>query len=101
MKCRPGDFARIIHSVNPSNIGRVVKVVEYIGKYAQGEQFEAHGMTCTCLVHDHYWWIEGDDIDIQLGPSPKAYIADSWLEPIKPDKEEKREHVEQQLDMFI
>jgi hypothetical protein len=87
--------------VNPSNIGRVVKVVEYIGKYAQGEQFEAHGMTCTCLVHDHYWWIEGDDIDIQLGPSPKAYIADSWLEPIKPDKEEKREHVEQQLDMFI
>tara|TARA_B110000116_G_C16323641_1_gene353523 strand:+ start:125 stop:430 length:306 start_codon:yes stop_codon:yes gene_type:complete len=101
MKCRPGDFARIIHSVNPSNIGRVVKVVEYIGKYAQGEQFEAHGMTCTCLVHDHYWWIEGDDIDIQLGPSPKAYIADSWLEPIKPDKEEKREHVEQQLDIFI
>ena len=101
MKCRPGDFARIIHSVNPSNIGRVVKVVEYIGKYAQGEQFEAHGMTCTCLVHDHYWWIEGDDIDIQLGPSPKAYIADSWLEPIKPDKEEKREHVEQQLDMFM
>jgi hypothetical protein len=101
MKCRPGDFARIIHSVNPSNIGRVVKVVEYIGKYAQGEQFEAHGMTCTCLVHDHYWWIEGDDIDIQLGPSPKAYIADSWLEPIKPDKEEKREHVEHQLDMFI
>ena len=101
MKCRPGDFARIIHSVNPSNIGRVVKVVEYIGKYAQGEQFEAHGMTCTCLVHDHYWWIEGDDIDIQLGPSPKAYIADSWIEPIKPDKEEKREHVEQQLDMFI
>jgi hypothetical protein len=58
-------------------------------------------MTCTCIVHDHYWWIEGDDIDIQLGPSPKAYIADSWLEPIKPDKEEKREHVEQQLDMFI
>ena len=101
MKCRPGDFARIIHSVNPSNIGRVVKVVEYIGKYAQGEQFEAHGMTCTCLVHDHYWWIEGDDIDIQLGPSPKAYIADTWLEPIRPDKEEKREEVEQELDMFI
>ena len=101
MKCRVGDFARIIYSVNPSNIGRVVKVVEYIGKFEADESFEALGMTCTCLVHDHYWWIEGDDIDIQLGPSPKAYIADSWLEPIKPDKEEKREHVEQQLDMFI
>ena len=101
MKCRPGDFARIIHSVNPSNIGRVVKVVEYIGKYAQGEQFEAHGMTCTCIVHDHYWWIEGDDITIQLGPSPKAYIADTWLEPIRPEQEETSEKVEKQLDMFM
>jgi len=101
MKCRPGDFARIIHSVNPGNIGRVVKVVEYIGKYQAGEQFEAHGMTCTCLVHDHFWWIEGDDINIQLGPSPKAYIADTWLEPIRPDKEEKQEEAEQKLDMFI
>jgi len=87
--------------VNPGNIGRVVKVVEYIGKYQAGEQFEAHGMTCTCLVHDHFWWIEGDDINIQLGPSPKAYIADTWLEPIRPDKEEKQEEAEQKLDMFI
>ena len=87
MKCRPGDFARIIHSVNPSNIGRVVKVVEYIGKFKQGEEFEAYGMTCACVVHDHFWWIEGNDIDIQLGPSPKAYIADTWLEPIIPEKE--------------
>lgn len=101
MKCKQGDYARIIHSMNPDNIGRAVKVVEYIGKFKQQERFEFRGMPCECPVTDHYWWIEGDDIDIQLGPSPKAYIADSWLEPIKPDKEEKREHVEQQLDMFI
>ena len=44
-------------------------------------------MTCACVVHDHFWWIEGNDIDIQLGPSPKAYIADTWLEPIIPEKE--------------
>ena len=101
MKCRPGDFARIIHSVNPSNIGRAVKVVEYIGKYAQGEQFEAHGMTCTCIVHDHYWWIEGDDITIQLGPSPKAYIADTWLEPIRPEEKDIEETTGKELDMFL
>jgi|TARA_B110000977_G_C10591870_1_gene304682 hypothetical protein len=101
MKCEQGDFARIIHSVNPDNVGRVVKVVEYIGKFKQGEQFEALGMTCTCIVHDHYWWIEGDDITIQLGPSPKAYIADTWLEPIRPEQEETSEKVEKQLDMFM
>ena len=84
-----------------THVGRVVKVVEYIGKFKQGEQFEAHGMTCTCIVHDHYWWIEGDDITIQLGPSPKAYIADTWLEPIRPEQEETSEKVEKQLDMFM
>ena len=100
MKCKQGDFARIIHSVNPSNIGRVVKVVEYIGKFKQGEQFEALGMTCTCIVHDHYWWIEGDDITIQFGPSPKAYIADTWLSVIKHPNELLDEEVEKELDMF-
>ena len=86
MKCKQGDTAIIIYSVRPENIGRIVKVSEYIGKFKENEQFEAYGMTCTCLVHDHYWWIEADDLNIQLGPSPKAYIADSWLEPIKPKK---------------
>jgi len=100
MKCKQGDFARIIHSVNPSNIGRVVKVVEYIGKFEANEQFEAHGMTCTCPVHDHYWWIQGDDIDIQLGPSPKAYIADTWLEPIRSEQEDIEETTEKELDIF-
>ena len=101
MKCVQGDFARIIHSVNSSNIGRAVKVVEYIGKFEAGEQFEAHGMTCTCMIHDHYWWIQGEDIDIQLGPSPKAYIADTWLEPIRPEEKDIEETTEKELDMFL
>ena len=101
MKCKAGDKAIIIYSVNPTNVGRIVNVAEYIGKFEQGEQFEALGMTCTCIVHDHYWWIEGDDITIQLGPSPKAYIADTWLEPIRPEQEETSEKVEKQLDMFM
>jgi len=30
MKCKAGDIARIIYSIRPENVGRVVKVVEYI-----------------------------------------------------------------------
>jgi|TARA_B110000881_G_scaffold65365_1_gene56587 hypothetical protein len=101
MKCKQGDFARILHSVNPNNIGRVVKVVEYIGKFEADDTFKAHGMTCTCIIHDHYWWIEGDDITIQLGPSPKAYIADTWLEPIRPEEKDIEETTGKELDMFL
>ena len=52
-------------------------------------------MTCTCVVHDHYWWIEAEDLNIEFGPSPRAYIADSWLEPIKSDDKEQEESFEE------
>ena len=66
MRCKQGDYARIIFSIRPENIGRVVKVVEYIGRFQQGEQFEFRGRPCECAVTDHHWWIEGDDITILL-----------------------------------
>jgi hypothetical protein len=44
-------------------------------------------MPCMAPISDNYWWIEAEDLTIQLGPSPRAYIADTWLEPIKPEKE--------------
>lgn len=86
MKCEQGDYARIIYSVRPENIGKIVKVVTYIGKFNEHELFEFRSMPCKCLVTDHHWWIEGDDITIMFGPAPKAYIPDTWLEPIKPTK---------------
>lgn len=98
MNVNEGDLAVIVFSVNPANIGRIVKVVEYIGKFDEGEQFEAFGMTSTCLVHDHYWWIEADDLTIQLGPSPRAYIADSWLRKIEPPKEQLSKKAEKELE---
>jgi hypothetical protein len=101
MKCKQGDYARIIHSIRPENIGRVVKVVEYIGKFQRDEEFEFRGMTCKCAVTDHYWWIEGDDITIKFGPSPKAYIPDTWLEPIRPTEEKVKSSIEESLDMFM
>jgi hypothetical protein len=89
MKCKQGDLAVIKFSVRPENIGRIVKVAESIGRYEKGTMFQYRGMPCQALITDHYWWIEADDLSIMLGPSPRAYIADSWLEPIKPDDKEK------------
>ena len=101
MKCKQGDFARIIHSVRPENIGRVVKVVEYIGKFKEGEQFEFRSMPCQAVVHDHYWWIEAEDLSIQFGPSPRAYIADSWLRKIIPPEEKLSNKTEKELDIHM
>jgi hypothetical protein len=100
MNVSEGDKAVIVFSVNPANIGRIVNVAEYIGKFKEGEQFEAFGMKSHCFVTDHYWWIEADDLTIQLGPSPKAYIADSWLRRIVTPKEKLSNKAQQELDVF-
>ena len=101
MNCQQGDKAVIVFSVNPANIGRVVHVSEYISKFERNETFEAYGMPCMAVVHDHYWWIEAEDLDIQLGPSPRAYIADSWLRPLKDPKKKQATVEKTSLDMFI
>jgi hypothetical protein len=101
MNVSEGDLAVIVFSINPSNVGRIVKVVEYIGKFKEGEQFEAFGMLCQAAVNDHYWWIEADDLNIQLGPSPKAYIADSWLRKIVPPEEKLSNKTEKELDIYM
>ena len=101
MNVSTGDKAVIVFSINPSNVGRIVNVAEYIGKFKEGEQFEAHGMTCTCMVHDHYWWIEADDLNIQLGPSPKAYIADSWLRKLVDPEKKVTTKVSKEFDIFV
>ena len=98
MNVREGDRAVIVFSVNPENVGRIVNVSEYIGKFKEGDQFEAYGMKSHCFVTDHYWWIEAEDLTIQLGPSPRAYIADSWLRKIVPPKEKISK--KEELDIF-
>ena len=89
MKCKQGDLAVIKYSVRPENIGRIVKVAEHIGHYERGTHFHFKGIMCQAVITDNYWWIEAEDLSIMLGPSPRAYIADSWLEPIKPKKDNK------------
>jgi len=94
MKCKQGDLARIVFSLRQENIGRIVKVQEYIGRFERGETFDFRNMTCQCAVTDHYWWIQAEDLAIGFGPSPKAYIADTWLEPIRPEGTEIKQQEE-------
>jgi len=101
MKCETGDLAVILYSIRPENIGRIVRVKEYIGHFQQGETFQFRGQPCKCAVTDHHWWIGGDDITILYGPSPQAYIPDSWLQPIRPDDIETEDQVEKELDQVI
>lgn len=99
MKCNQGDLAKIIHSLRPENIGKTVLVEEYIGHFQQGEDFQFRGIVCKVLVTDHYWWVTTDHgLTNMLGDTPKAYIPDTWLDPIRPDKAIQKEKVD--IDIF-
>jgi hypothetical protein len=87
MKCEKGDMAKIIYSVRPSNLGKTVLVDEYIGHFKEGELFDFRGIQCKAMITDHYWWIATEyGLTNMLGDTPKAYIPDTWLEPLRPDK---------------
>jgi hypothetical protein len=87
MKCEKGDMAKIIYSIRPSNLGKTVLVDEYIGHFKEGELFDFRGIQCKAMITDHYWWIATEyGLTNMLGDTPKAYIPDTWLEPLRPDK---------------
>jgi hypothetical protein len=87
MKCEQGDLAKVLMSIRPQNIGKIVLVEEYIGYLNEGEIFSFRGIDCKATVTDHYWWIATEHgLQNMLGDTPKAYIADSWLDPIRPEK---------------
>lgn len=98
MKCEQGDLAKIIFSLNPNNIGKIVVVESYIGKFKAGDKFDFRGVTCMCPVSDHYWWIKGTGLhNVKYGETPKAYIADSWLEPLRPDANKNKQKQKQKI----
>ena len=100
MNVEQGDKAVIVFSINPKNVGRIVNVSDYIGKFKEQEQFDFRGMPCEAPVTDHYWWIEAEDLTIQLGPSPKAYIADSWLRKLVDPKKKVSTKQQKELDIL-
>ena len=93
MKCEQGDLAKIIYSIRPSNLGKTVLVEEYIGHLQAGEQFQFRGVVCKAAVTDHYWWVSTEyGLKNMLGDTPTAYIADTWLDPIRPLKQTETEN---------
>ena len=100
MKCEQGDLAKIIYSIRPSNLGKTVLVDTYIGHFQQGETFDFRGIQCMAQITDHFWWIATEyGLKNQLGDTPKAYIPDTWLEPIRPEKLKETE--KQELDLSV
>jgi len=97
MKCEAGDLAKVLYSLRKENIGKVVLVEEYIGNFKAGDTFNFKGVSCMLPIADHYWWITGTGITNQFGDTPKAYIPDSWLEPLRPDND-KLKQVEKKDD---
>jgi len=98
MKCEQGDLAKIIYSIRPTNLGKTVLVEDYIGHFQQGESFNFRGIPCKAPVTDHFWWISTEyGLKNMMGDTPKAYIADTWLEPIRPEK--LRDSVEENVDL--
>lgn len=99
MKCEKGDLAKIIHSIRPTNIGKTVLVDDYIGHFKAGEEFAFRGIPCKAIITDHYWWVATEHgLTNMLGDTPKAYIPDTWLEPIRPEKQVQKEQTE--IDIF-
>ena len=87
MKCEQGDIAKIIYSLRPQNVGKTVLVETYIGHFDQGDEFDFRGIVCKAQITDHYWWIATEyGLQNMLGDTPKAYIPDTWLDPVRPDK---------------
>lgn len=86
MRCEQGDLAKIIFSIRPTNLGKTVLVESYIGHFKQGEEFDFRGIVCRAPVTDHYWWVSSEyGLKNQLGNTPKVYIPDTWLEPLRPE----------------
>ena len=82
MRCQPGDFAVVVRSVNPENVGLFVDVIgPWSPKEGEGISFlQAEGMwLCRAKGLLKYTSIDGRTVRLHEGPVP-----DSVLRPIRP-----------------
>lgn len=84
MKCSQGCVARIVKCLREDNLHKEVIVSEYIGFLSKGEIFYFRGIPCGAPISDHFWWIDSreDELVNSMGPTPRAFSPDSWLEPV-------------------
>lgn len=75
-------------------------LVELAFAVEEGDPIDFRGIVCKAPITDHYWWISIEHgLQNMLGDTPKAYIADTWLEPIRPEKQFQKE--EERLDLSV
>ena len=93
MKCSVGDRAKIVNCLHPDNLGKEVIVAEYIGFLEKGTLFYFRGIPCRSHITDHHWWVDSTDTSLvnQFGPTPRAFLPDSWLEPAVSTREQMTE----------
>lgn len=87
MRCKIGDDAIIIRSLNDENIGKMVKVIGYVGDFYQMQNYDiGDGLEREAIVDGVHWKIAGNGcklVSIHQTPLDFAIIADSWLQPIR------------------
>ena len=96
MKCKLNDLCFILNSLRPSNLGKVVEIVEYLGYFQKDEQYKWNGEVWTAFDTDHYWVIKGN-LETMYGISKMATIMDSWLLPL--DSEPANDSVMQEEEL--
>lgn len=71
MRCKQGDLATVIKSVDNASVGMIVQVVQFVGDHSQ------YGPIWRCRS-------KGTIVTEYGGVGNEADFADDWLEPIVP-----------------
>jgi len=95
MNCKPGDLAMVVHARRHSNLGKIVKVIRFLGAV----NFIHYGVRQDC------WLVEGsvkpaggfeiDHWSRSLGGD--ASVPDAWLRPIRDPGEDAQDETLQWL----
>jgi hypothetical protein len=85
-KCKQGDDAIIIQSINPVNVGLVVKVLSVVGEFNAGDEYTVGDDVIRESIVDGLHWKVGCSANLTnvMGdPIEFGIIPDNWLQPIR------------------
>ena len=85
-RCKQNKMAWVKYANIQRNIGRMVTTSVYVGYFNAGDTFEYNGISGPIAVTDHWWWVDcPGGLETLIGETSRAFMADSWLEPIDDD----------------
>lgn len=84
-----GQKAKIVNALRLENIGLVVTPIRSLGFYNKGESLWISGESFCCIVTDNFWLVESPmGVETMFGGALQAYIPDTWLSPLVPERKE-------------